>query len=301
METFFNASVLASTFRIATPLLLAALGCLLCDRAGIVNLAVEGFMLMGCFISIAIITKSDGSVWLGMLAALFGTTLYSAIYGVVVIKFKANQIVTSIAINMLSLGITSFLLQALLGAEGMIRPGNIKKMPIMKIEFLKDIPILNSIFYNQSFIVPLSIIIAVILFLVIKKTDFGLNVDSIKESSDAAKTAGISINKIKWEVILLSGAFCGVAGAYLSSVILSEFSQAMVQGRGFTAYTAVVFGASNPIFVWFVTLLFGWAEAVGVQIELSGVDIPPSIITMFPYLLAIVALIISSLSKKKNN
>jgi simple sugar transport system permease protein len=99
-------------------------------------------------------------------------------------------------------------------------------------------------------------------------------------------------------VILISGLFCGLAGAYLSSVILSEFSMNMVQGRGFTAYTAVIFGNTNSILVWLVTLLFGWAEAIGVQIELAGMGIPSSVIKMFPYVLAIVVLMISSVTAK---
>jgi len=298
MDLLFSASVISAAVRIATPLLLAALGCILCEKAGITNLAIEGFMLMGSFISIAYITKSDGSVLIAMVVAMIGTMIYSGLFGLIVVKFGANQVVASIAMNMLSIGLTTFLLQTMLGAQGMIRPANIQKIPNMQFPFLEKVPFIGSIFHNQSAVVPLAILMAVALHFVIKKTVYGLNVVSLGESEGAARSAGISVKKVQWSVILVSGLFCGLAGAYLSSVILSEFSMNMVQGRGFTAYTAVIFGNTNSILVWLVTLLFGWAEAIGVQIELAGMGIPSSVIKMFPYVLAIVVLMISSVTAK---
>lgn len=299
LDLLFNASVISSAVRIATPLLLAALGCILCEKAGITNLAIEGFMLMGSFISIAYITKSDGSVLIALLAAMLGTMIYSGLFGLVVIKFQANHVVASIAMNLLSVGLTTFLLQAMLGAQGMIRPANIQKIPNMELDFLENIPFLGSVLHNQSFVVPLAIFMAVALHFVIKKTVYGMNVVSLGESEGAARSAGIPVKKVQWSVILISGLFSGLAGAYLSSVILSEFSMNMVQGRGFTAYTAVIFGNTNAILVWLVTLLFGWAEAIGVQLELAGIGVPSSILRMFPYVLAIIVLIISSVNTKR--
>lgn len=303
MEMLFSPSVLAAAFRIATPLLLAALGCLMCHKAGVENLAIEGFMLMGCFISIACITLTNGSVLLGMLAAMIGTGIFSALFALVVVKFKANEIVASIAINMLSVGLTSFLLRAVLDAQGMIRPSNIQKIPNMQLDFLKGIPVLGAIFSNQSFIVPMAILLAFVTYFILKRTNYGLKVTSLGESEGAARSAGIKVERVKWSVIVLSGVLCGIAGAYLSSTILSEFAEEMVQGRGFTAYTAVIFGGSNPILVWIVSLFFGWAEAIGVQIELIGLGIPSSIVKMFPYVLAIVVLVVSSVSstQKENS
>jgi len=296
MELLFSPSVLASAFRIATPLLLAALGCILCHKAGITNLAIESFMLVGSFVSIACISLTNGSVLLGMVAAMIGAGVYSLLFALAVVKFKANHVVASIAMNMLGVGLTSFLLRAVLGSQGMIRPANIVKIPNMQLEALQNVPIIGSILHNQSFIVPVSILLAFIVFAILKKTKYGLNVVSLGESEGAALSAGIKVDRVKWSVIILSGIFCGLAGAYLSTTILSEFSENMVQGRGFTAYTAVIFGGANPIVVWIVTVFFGWAEAVGVQIELAGLGIPSSIVKMFPYVLAIIVLIISSVT-----
>ncbi|MEA4895217.1 MAG: ABC transporter permease [Oscillospiraceae bacterium] len=296
MDLLFSPSVLASAFRIATPLLLAALGCILCHKAGITNLAIESFMLVGSFVSIACITLTNGSVLLGILAAMVGAGIYSLLFALAVVKFKANHVVASIAMNMLGVGLTSFLLRSVLGSQGMIRPDNIQKIPNMRLNALEKVPIIGSLLHSQSFIVPLAILLALIVFTVLKKTKYGLNVVSLGESEDAARAAGIKVDRVKWSVIIISGIFCGLAGAYLSTTILSEFSENMIQGRGFTAYTAVIFGGANPIIVWVVAVFFGWAEAVGVQIELVGLGIPTAIVKMFPYVLAIIVLIISSVT-----
>lgn len=298
MEILFNASVWSAAVRVATPLLLAALGCLLCSKAGITNLAIDGFITVGCFISVAVVNLCGGNVWLGMLGAVIGTALYSAIFGLAVVKFKANHIIASIAMNLLSGGLTSFLMAAVFKTQGLFRLSNIKKLPPISLDFLKNIPVLNVFLHNQSIIVFLTIIMVAVMSFVLRRTTYGLNVTAQGQSEGAARSAGIKPAQVCWSVVLLSGAFCGLAGAYLSTTILSEFSEGMVAGRGFTAYTAVVFGGSNPIWVGLVTLLFGFADAVGIQVELMGTGIPTSIVSMFPYVLALLVLIISSMSSK---
>lgn len=294
MDVLLNAAVLASMLRVATPLTLAALGCLLCQRAGVFNIAIEGFMLMGAFASVAAVVFSGGSVWVGMFAAMAASMLLSAVFALSVVRFKANQIISGIAINMLSLGLTTYLMRTIFDVQGSIRPEVINKLPLFKLPALEKLPLLGPALNNQSYITYASILLVVLIYVILFRSEYGLNVRSIGESEDAAKTAGIHPGKIKWSVILLSGLFSGLAGAYLSTTIVSEFSENMVQGRGFNAFTAVVFGNAHPIYVWLVTLLFGYADAVGIQIELLGTGVPPSVVKMFPYVLAILALAISS-------
>lgn len=298
MEIFFSAGVWSSAVRVATPLLLAAFGCLLCAKAGITNLAIDGFITVGCFISVACVNLFNGNVWLGMLGGIIGTMLYSCIFALVVVKFKANNIIASIAMNMLSVGLTSFLMVAVFDTQGLFRLKNINKIPPVSFKFLEKIPVLNIFFYNQSVIVVFTVIMIFLMNYMLKRTEYGLKVTALGQSEGAARSAGISQSKIRWSVILLSGAFCGLAGAYLSTTILSEFSEGMVAGRGFTAYTAVVFGANNPIWVAVVTLLFGFADALGIQFGLMGTGIPISIISMIPYIMALSVLIISSVAAK---
>lgn len=288
---------LASMLRIATPLMLMSLGGLLCDRAGIFNIALEGFALIGAFAAIAVVQFTGGSVWAGLLGAALTGALYSALYGVFVIKFKANHIIASIAMNMLGTGLTAYLLRAIFGVQGAYSPDAIHKLGMIQIPVIKDIPILSCL-SGQSIVTYLTILLVILAYIILFKTKVGLSIRAVGESEEGSRTAGIRPSLVKWQVILMSGALCGIAGAYLSTISVSQFSENMIQGRGFTAYTAFVFGGSHPIFASLVSLLFGLADAVGIRVELIGLDIPPSVISMFPYLLAILALAISSYAAK---
>lgn len=231
MEMLFNASVWAAAVRVATPLLLAAFGCLLCDKAGITNLAIDGFITVGCFICVAVVDQCGGNVWLGMLGAVVGTALYSAIFGLAVVRFRANHIIASIAMNLLSGGLTTFLMAAVFNTQGLYRLSNIQKLPLFHLDFLDGIPLVNAFLNNQSYVVLLTIALIFVMRFLLRRTEYGLKVTALGQSEGAAKSAGISPARIRWSVVLLSGAFCGLAGAYLSTTILSEFSEGMVAGR----------------------------------------------------------------------
>jgi len=298
MGAFFNADTIASMLRIATPLALAAIGGLLCQRAAVFNIALEGFMLMGSFASIAFVVLSGGSVWIGLLGSIFAGVVLSAVFGLSVIRFKANAIIAGIAINLFSLGMTSYLLRAAFDVQGRLKPAVIHKLEPVTLPLIDKIPFIGKAISGHSIVTYFSIVLVILTYILLFRTETGLKICAVGESEDAARTAGIRPDRIRWLVVLLSGAFCGMAGFYLSTEIVSQFSENMVQGRGFTAFTAVVFGAAHPIAVWLVTLLFGLADAIGIRIELAGTGIPPSIIKMFPFILAIVALTISSYSEK---
>lgn len=288
---------LASMIRMATPLMLMALGGLLCQRAGVFNIALEGFGLVGAFAAIAVVQFTGGNVWAGLFGAMVVGALYSALYALFVTKFKADNIIASIAMNTLGIGLTSYLLRAMFDVQGAYSPDKIHKLEMIKIPVIKDIPILSCL-SGQSIVTYFAIIMVAVIYVMLFKTKLGLAICAVGESEVAAKTAGIKPNLIKWQVVLMSGAFCGLAGAYLSTISVSQFSENMVQGRGFNAFTAFVFGGAHPVFASLVTLLFGLADAVGIRIELLGMDISPSIIKMFPFLFAIVALMISSYTAK---
>lgn len=293
MDNIFDASVISAMFRIATPLTLAALGGLMCQKAGVFNIALEGFMLVGAFAGVAFV-QATGSAFIGLVGAMIFGALISALFALAVVKFKADHIIAGIAINIMSLGLTSYLLKAIFSVQGSIRLGEYTKVPNVKIPIIGDIPGIGEAIGMQSIVTYVSILLVIITIVIINKTSYGLNVRSLGESEDAALTAGVKPSRIKWSVILISGLLCGLAGAYLSTSVVSEFSENMVQGRGFNAFTAVVFGNANPLATWLVTLLFGFADAIGIRIELAGTGIPPSIVKMFPYLLAIVALTVSA-------
>lgn len=288
---------LASMIRIATPLMLMALGGLLCQRAGVFNIALEGFSLVGAFAAIAVVQFTGGNVWAGLLGAALIGALYSALFALFVTKFKADNIIASIAMNMLGAGLTSYLLRAMFKVQGAYSPDKIHKLKMIQIPVLKDIPILNCL-SDQSIVTYFAILLIVVIYVMLFKTKVGLAICAVGESEVAAKTAGIRPFMVKWQVILISGALSGLAGAYLSTISVSQFSEDMIQGRGFNAFTALVFGGAHPVYSSLVTLLFGFADAIGIRIELVGMNISPSVIKMFPFLFAILALAISSYTAK---
>lgn len=290
-------NVLESMIRIATPLMLMSLGGILCQRAGIFNIALEGFSLIGAFFGVAFVHFSGGSVYVGMLGAIIFSMIFSSIFAFFVTKFRADNIIASIAMNMLALGLTSYLLRVLFDAQGRFAPSTMNKLAPIDIPIIEGIPIIGAI-SGQNIITYTALIMVVVIYIVLFKTKTGLEICSVGESIEASKTAGVNTNLVKWKAILFSGAMCGLAGTYLSTVIVSQFSENMVQGRGFTAFTALIFGNAHPFWTFLVTLLFGIADAVGIRIELLGLDISPSIIKMFPLVLAITTLGISSYTKK---
>lgn len=288
---------LSSMIRIATPLMLMALGGLLCQRAGVFNIALEGFALIGAFAAIAVVQFTGGNVWIALLGAALIGALYSTLFALFVTKFKADNIIVSIALNMLAAGLTSYLLRTMFGVQGAYSPDQINKLSNIQIPIIKSIPILKCL-SGQSIVTYFAFFMVAVIFIMLFKTKTGLSICAVGESEEAAMTAGIKPNLVKWQVVLASGALCGLAGAYLSTISVSQFSEDMIQGRGFNAFTALVFGNAHPIFSTLVTFLFGLADAVGIRIELVGMNISPSIIKMFPFLFAILALAISSYTTK---
>lgn len=297
MDLSVISNVFESMIRIATPLILMALGGILCQRAGIFNIALEGFSLIGAFFGVAFVHFSGGNVYIGMIGAVIFSMIFSSIFAFFVIKFKSDNIIASIAMNMLALGLTSYLLRVLFDVQGRFVPNVINKLAPIEIPIIRNIPIINAI-SGQNIITYIALIMVVLVYIVLFKTKTGLEICSVGERIEASKTAGVNTDLVKWKVILFSGAMSGLAGAYLSTVIVSQFSENMVQGRGFTAFTALIFGNSHPMWTLLVTLLFGMVDAVGIRIELLGLDISPSIIKMFPLILAIMTLGISSYIKK---
>jgi general nucleoside transport system permease protein len=289
----FNAELLSASVRIATPLILAALGGLLCMRASVFNIALEGMMLTGAFFAIVVVDRT-GSTPLGLVGGVISGIVVGVIFAVATIRFKADHIVTGIAINLGAIGVTGFALKAIFGISGQYQPSNMKALDPIDLPFVRDIPILGPMLNNHTPVIYLSLLMVVVTQILLFRTPFGLAVRSVGEYPDAARTSGIWPERVQWLVILWSGALCGLAGAHLSTGYVSQFTERMSAGRGFTAFTAIVFGASHPVYTFIACLIFGFAEALGFRIQLEGFGLPPSLVQAFPYVLAIVVLTVSS-------
>src|SRR5437773_426638 len=259
--------LLASTLRVSTPLLFAALGGLFSERSGVVNIALEGLMLLGAFAAAAG-TLATHSPWLGsMLGAGAGVAL-AAVYGLFVIRLRANQIVAGTAINMLALGLTPFFCKILYDVTG-------------------STPAIPSAERFQSAPLYLSWLLVGLCWFSLKHTRNGLWVSFAGEHPEALEAAGVRVNRVRWFAVLLSGALAGLGGASLSVFLSSSFSRNMTAGRGFMALAALIFGKWKPVPTALACLLFGFSEAL--QIRLQGVSlwgerpIPVQFIQILPY------------------
>lgn len=299
MTGVFGPDLLAASVRIATPLILAAMGGIFCMRARVFNIALEGFMLVGAFVAIVFVDLFSGSALAGLIGGALAGVVVAAVYAVAVVRFKADQIVAAIAINVLALGGTSFFLKSLFGISGAYRPLDLQKLPSIHLGFVERIPIVGELLSGHTPTVYFAFLVVVLAHLTLFRTPFGLAVRSVGEHEEAATSVGLSPSWIKVGAILTSGILAGIAGAHISTAIVSEFTEDMIQGRGFTAFTAIVFGAEYPVLVFLACLLFGLAEALGIRIEIVGFGLPPSILKMFPYILAVVALVIGSAINKR--
>ncbi len=275
MTDILNLALISSTIRLATPLILAALGGLFSERSGVINIALEGMMLAGAFTAAAV-TYAAGNPYVGLLAGIAAGTLVGAIHAVACIRYQADQVVTGTAINILMIGMPAFLSGAFF-----LSSGSTPQIP--KEDLIPWIPIVIAFG-----LVPLT-------WYVLYNTPFGLRLRSVGENPEAADAAGVKVARMRYAGVLLSGALAGIGGAYLSIGQSSLFTRNMTSGRGFIALAALIFGKWRPVQTMLACLLFGLTEAISIQMQgvvklPSGEDIPVQFIQMVPYILTIVVL-----------
>ena len=286
MRDIFTLSLIASTIRLSTPLVLAALGGLFSERSGVINIALEGKMLAGAFTAAAVTHAAETSLrmggaspWIGLLAGMIAGLFIAAIYALSCIKFKSDQVVSGAAINILMLG-----MPGLLSGAFFLSSGSTPQIP--KDHLLPQSPV----------VIAITILALVAgIWYVVYKTPFGLRLRSVGENPEAADAAGVSVSRIRYSGVLLAGILAGIGGAYLSIGQSSLFTRNMTAGRGFIALAALIFGKWRPVQTLLACLLFGFTEAVSIQMQgvfklPSGEDIPVQFIQMVPYVLTIVVL-----------
>jgi len=275
MAEIFTVALIWSTIRLSTPLILAALGGLFSERSGVINIALEGMMLAGAFPAAAV-TYAAGNPFVGLVAGMLAGMLIAAIHAVACIRYKADQVVTGTAINILMIGMPAFLSGAFFLSSG-------STPQIARENLIPWTPIVIAFA-----LVPLS-------WYVLYKTPFGLRLRSVGENPEAADAAGVRVERMRYAGVLLSGALAGIGGAYLSIGQSSLFTRNMTSGRGFIALAALIFGKWRPFQTLLACLLFGFTEAISIQMQgvvklPSGEDIPVQFIQMVPYVLTIIVL-----------
>jgi len=275
MSELFSIALLFSTIRTATPLLLAALGGLYSERAGVINIALEGLMLAGAFTAAAV-THYTHSPWVGLLAGIGAGMGVAAIHAVACIRFNADQVVSGTAINILMTGVP-----AMLGGALFLSSGSTPQIP--KEDLIPWTPVV------------LALLLVGVTWYVLYRTPFGLRLRAVGENPEAADAAGVNVNGVRYSAVLISGALAAIGGAYLSIGQSSLFTRNMTSGRGFIALAALIFGKWRPVQTMLACLLFGFTEAVSIQMQgvfklPSGEDIPIQFIQIVPYVLTIVVL-----------
>jgi general nucleoside transport system permease protein len=294
MRQLFTWALLFSTFRLATPLVLAGTGGLYSERSGVINIALEGLMLAGAFTA-ASVTYYSHSPWVGLGAAIVAGALVASLLAVACIRFKADQVVTGTGINIMFIGLPAVLSGAMFlssGSTPQIPKDNL--LPDLYRFFPSFVPAWR-VLTDVSIVSVIALLLVAVTAYVLYRTPFGLRLRSVGENPEAADAAGVSVNRIRYIGVILSGALAGIGGAYLSIGQSSLFTRNMAAGRGFIALAALIFGKWRPVQTMLACLLFGFAEALtiqmqGVKLLPSGEEIPVQFIQMIPYIVTIVVL-----------
>jgi len=288
LDQVFFVGLLASAFRFAAPLMFAALGETVAQRAGVLNVGLEGIMLVGAFLAV-LGAWWTGSPWGGLLLAMLGGAAMAGLHAFLSITLRADQIISGIAMIVLGLGISGYGFRLTLGA--MSPAPTIPAFAPLKLWGLAKLPIVGPILFGQHLLVYLALIIAVALHVFLYRTRWGLDLRAVGEMPAAADAAGISVQAARYSSVIFGGAMAAMGGAYLSTAQLSGFVENMVSGRGFIAIACVVFGRWSPIGAVAAALFFGAAEAAQVRLQTLNPDIPYQFFVMMPYLLAVIFLI----------
>ncbi len=279
--------ILTSAIRLATPYLYAAIGEAFAQTSGVVNLGVDGIMLMGAFAGFYV-TLNTGNVWLGVLAAILVGLLMGLLMSLISVSFKAEQGISGIGLYMFGLGLSSLLFKVLVGTVK-----TVQGFPPLKIPVLGDIPFIGEIFFQQSLPVYGAFLLVPIAWWFLDRTTWGLRIKAVGQNPAAADSLGVSVDRVRYFSVCLGAVLGGLAGASLSLSLVNLFQENLTAGLGFIAVALVYFGGWRPLGIMGGALLFSTVNAFQLWMQVKGVAIPSDVAVMLPYLLTIVALAIS--------
>lgn len=285
----FIQSILAATWRMATPILYAAVGEIFSERSGVLNIGLEGVMLIGAFAGYAAAYES-GSLLLGLAAAILSGLLSGLIFAFFTVSVKANQIVVGAAYNMIGTGITGLLYRVFYAESGKVL--SLKTFLPIKFPFLSDIPFFGEVLFKHNIMVYATLLLVPLATFVLFKTSFGLSVRSVGEHPKAADTVGINVKRTRYASILIGTTLASIGGAFIVLAYADQFVEGIVTGRGFIALAVVVFGSWTPWGAMGASLLFGIFYALQLRIQAMGnIMIPYQFLQALPYVVTILVLI----------
>lgn len=288
--SIFNTDLLVATVRLSTPITLAAVGATICEKSGIVNIAMEGMIIVGAFFA-ALVAYYTGNPWYGLIAGALAGGIFSLIHAVATISFHLDHVVSGAVLNIIAFGVVQYLMVLTFG-----HPGTTDAIPHglgeyqFAIPILSKIPVLGPAFFNQTPVVYISFILVIVAMFFLNKTKTGLHLRAAGEHPLALETIGVSVYKMRYLGVIISGVFCGLAGAYLSIENAVSFTEGMSNGRGFIALAAMISGGWSAIGSFIAALFFGFADAFQIRMQVFKVfDIPSEVFIMFPYVATVIA------------
>jgi simple sugar transport system permease protein len=293
--------ILDSTLRLATPLLLACLAGLYSERAGVFDIGLEGKMLMAAMASGAVAFLT-GSVWVGLLAGIGASVIFAAIHGLTSITFRGNQLIAGVALNFLASGITVLVAEDLFGQGGRTPPleGAARFQPIHLpfADALRDVPILGPIYHKlvsgHSVLVYGAVLIVPLSWWALYRTRFGLRLRAVGENPESVDTAGVSVLRLRYTAVFITGILCGLAGAYMATALQAGFGREMTAGRGYIALAALIFAKWRPWQALYACLLFGFFQALALRPDVIegavGFKVPVPALDALPYVLTVIVL-----------
>lgn len=293
MEGFFaiaNTDLLVAMVRLSTPITLAAIGAVVCERAGIVNIAMEGIMIVGAFFA-AVGAIFTGNPWVGLVMGVAAGGIFSLIHAVATISFHLDHVVSGAVLNILAMGVTRYFMVFFFGHPGTTDsiPNNLGQIR-WAIPVLSEIPVIGRMLFRQTPIVYMAFILVIFFAWFMKKTKLGLHIRAAGEHPLALETIGVSVYKMRYLAVFISGLTSGLGGAYLAIENSASFTEGMTNGRGFIALAANISGGWNPVGAFIASLFFGFADALQVRFQVVKIiDIPEEIFIIFPYVATIIA------------
>ncbi len=287
-QHLISADLWQATLQFAALLLLPALGGLISERSGVVNIAQEGMMLTGAYAGV-MIALATHSVLVGVIGAMIAGGLMALIHAIVSINFSANQIVSGIAINIAALGLTDYLLFIQTNNQGVPGLPTSLRLPYLSWGPLAHIPFLGQVLFQQNIIFYVAVLILIGVQFLLFHTNIGLRIRAVGEHPQAADTAGINVRLIRYLCVISSGLLSGLSGAFLSLGIAGIFNTNMTAGAGFIALAAMIFGKYNPVGTTLACIIFGLGEALGTRLQDTGAS--PLLLSTLPYILTIIALV----------
>ncbi|MEZ4671561.1 MAG: ABC transporter permease [Anaerolineae bacterium] len=293
ISQLFTASVFAAAMRLATPYIFAGIGEMFGQRSGVLNLGVDGIMLMGAFFGFYAVLAT-GSLVIGILAALLVGLLMGLAMAFISVTLKAEQGISGIGVYLFGLGMSELLFQKLIGT-----PKSVAGFPDLFIPVLSDIPVLGEIFFRHNLLVYVAFALVPISAYILNRTPFGLMIRAAGQNPQAADAMGVNVVRVRYITVIIGGVLAGLAGASLSIALLKVFQQNLTNGMGFIAVALVYFGRWRPYGVLAGALLFSFVNALQLQIGAVGLEIPTEFAVMMPYVITIIALVFASKRTEK--